>query len=121
MALRKRPHQRRWVPPAAIRLYLRAASTSFVAFPDVVGHRLLDIHILAGLHGPDRGEGVPVIGGRDGHRVDVLVVEHAAHVGFDLGALSGLFKDGGSRGLGAAAVHIHQGGDLDVRDRQNFA
>ena len=76
MALRNRPHQRRCVPPAAIRLYLRAVSTSFAAFPDVVRYRLLDVDVLAGLHRPDRGQRVPVVGGGDGDRVDLLVVEN---------------------------------------------
>src|SRR5690606_22646496 len=32
------------------------------AFHDVVADRLFDIHIFAGLHGPDRGQRVPVVG-----------------------------------------------------------
>src|SRR5207253_10587248 len=45
------------------------------AFMDVVAGRLLDVDVLAGLAGPDRHEGVPVVGRRDGDGVKVLVVE----------------------------------------------
>ena len=31
------------------------------AFADVVADRLFDIDVLAGLHGPDGGQGVPVV------------------------------------------------------------
>ena len=50
------------------------------SFADVVTDRLLDVHILAGLHGPDGRQGVPVV--RCGNRDDVhrLVVEDPPHV-----------------------------------------
>jgi hypothetical protein len=53
--------------------------------------------------------------------VDALVVEDAAHVGLELGTLPGLLKDRRGRGLGAAAVDIHQRGNLHVGDRQDLA
>ena len=31
------------------------------AFADVVADRLFDVDVLAGLHGPDGGQGVPVV------------------------------------------------------------
>ena len=50
------------------------------AFADIVAHRLFDIHILAGLHGPDRGQRMPMVrrGNRD--EVDRLVVEHGPQI-----------------------------------------
>ena len=36
-------------------------------FLDVVADRLLDVHILAGLHGPNRRQRMPVMGSCDGH------------------------------------------------------
>ena len=68
------------VPTCTILLYAFAPSTMRAAFPHRVGRRLLDVHVLAGLHRPDGGERVPVIGDRDDDRVDVLVVERAAEV-----------------------------------------
>src|SRR5207249_9623562 len=50
------------------------------AFPHGVRGGLLDVDVLAGLHRPDAGQGVPVVRGCDDHRVDVLVVEDAAQV-----------------------------------------
>ena len=45
-----------------------------------MGRGLLDVHVLAGLEPPDRGERVPVVRRRDDDGVDVLVFEHAPHV-----------------------------------------
>ncbi len=55
---------------------------------DVVAERLFDVDILAGLHGAQRRDRVPMIGRRDNHRVDVLAVE-------DLAVVHG-FQDAGS-------------------------
>jgi hypothetical protein len=49
-------------------------------FPDVVGRRLLDVDVLAGLAGQDGGQRVPVVGRDDRHGVDGLVVEHTVQV-----------------------------------------
>ena len=60
------------------------------AFADVVADRLLDVDVLAGLAGPDRRQGVPVVGRGDRDGVDRLVVEQAADVLDDrrLGAIA---------------------------------
>jgi hypothetical protein len=50
------------------------------AFPKIIGKWLFDINIFACLTGPDGGEGVPVIGRGDHHRVDGLVVHNSAEV-----------------------------------------
>ena len=50
------------------------------AFAHVVADRLLDVHVLAGLAGPDRRQRVPVVRRGDRDRVDRLVVEHPADV-----------------------------------------
>src|SRR5262249_1142496 len=50
------------------------------AFLDVVAGRLLAVHVLAVLHGPDGHQGVPVVRGGDGDDVDVLVLDHPADV-----------------------------------------
>src|SRR5436309_11266272 len=47
----------------------------------VVRHRLLDVNVLAGLAGPDRGQRVPMVGRGDADDVDLLVLEDPAQVG----------------------------------------
>ena len=49
-------------------------------FPDVVRSGLLHEDVLAGLAGPDSGQGVPVVGGGDDDGVDVLVIKDPAHI-----------------------------------------
>ena len=49
-------------------------------FPDVIGERLLDVHVLPRLTRPDRRQRVPVVRQGDDHRVDALVVEDLAGV-----------------------------------------
>src|SRR5262249_14950754 len=60
------------------------------AFPDVVADRLLDINVLARLHGPDGGQRVPVIRRRDADGVDRFIVHDAPQILHDarLGALA---------------------------------
>ena len=45
---------------------------------DRVRHRFFAVNVLAGLHGVNRHLGVPVIGRRDQHDVDVFVIEDLA-------------------------------------------
>jgi hypothetical protein len=49
-------------------------------FPLAVRQGLLHVHVLAGLHRPDRSQTVPVVRSGDHHRVDVRIVEHASHI-----------------------------------------
>src|SRR5213593_4718022 len=54
-------------PPTALRaaggdpLILADSLDELRALPYVVGHRLFDIGVFAGLHGPDGGQGVPMV------------------------------------------------------------
>src|SRR5262249_8653736 len=73
-------------------------------FPNIVGDGLLYVDVLAGLHRPNGGEGVPMVWRGDGDRVDFFIVENAAHVRFDLGMLPGFLEDCSGRGLGAASI-----------------
>ena len=50
------------------------------AFVDVVAGGLFAVDVLAGLHGPDGGERVPVVGSGDGDGLDAGVGEHLPHV-----------------------------------------
>ena len=59
---------------------LRRGVDHLPAFPDEVGQRLLDVDVLAGLAGPDRRQGVPVLHRGHGDRVEVLAVHQLADV-----------------------------------------
>ena len=48
------------------------------AFANVVRDRLLDVHVLAGVAGQDRGRRMPMVGRGDDHGVDRLVVENSS-------------------------------------------
>ena len=86
------------------------------AFPDGVASRLLHVDVLAGLGGPDARQGVPVVRGGDGDGVDVLVVEHPAHVPDRLGLVLELGLDGG-RLLGRhVLIDVTEGLDVDGGD-----
>ena len=84
------------------------------ALPDAVAGRLLDVDVLAGLAGPDRAQGVPVVGRGDHQRVDALVVEHAPEVLDGLGPLAAQRLDLGGPAGEQARVDVGQVGDLDV-------
>src|SRR5438128_10810231 len=59
------------------------------AFPNIVANRLFDIDVLAGLNGPNRAEGMPMVGRGKSNHINVLVLEQLADVGitFELGAM----------------------------------
>lgn len=79
---------------------------------DVVRHRLFKINILARLHGPNGGKRVPVVGGGDEHGLDGGVVEGAAHVSGNGGALAGILADPRGCLFRAVAVGVHQSAHL---------
>src|SRR5438552_8147425 len=51
-----------------------------LAFPNIVGTGLLDISVLASLHGPDASQSMPVIRGGETDGIDFLIIEHLPHV-----------------------------------------
>jgi hypothetical protein len=77
--------------------------------------RLFDIHMLAGLDRPDRGEGVPVVGRGDGNRVDRLVVENPPQILFRVGRLALNPLDRPQLLLGIPLVAIADGDDVAVQ------
>src|SRR5262249_24040158 len=84
------------------------------ALGDVVADRLLDVDVLAVLHGPDGREGVPVVRRGDGDDVDGLVVHDPAQVLLVLGSLA-LRLLYGVHGAGDdVLVHVADGDDLAV-------
>ena len=83
---------------------------------DVVRAGLLDVDVLAGLAGQDRGRPVPVVGGRDPDGVDGLVVEDPAEVLDDPGRLAGRLRPVG-RLPGPRLVNVAGVGEVDVVPR----
>ena len=59
------------VPVWQILLVLAGGLDHAPAFTNVVADRFLNVDVLAVLHGPDCGQGVPVVRRGDGHDVDV--------------------------------------------------
>src|SRR5262249_41151642 len=84
------------------------------AFGHVVTDRLLDIHILARLNGPDRGQCMPVVRGRHRDRVDVPVVEQLADVLIVLGRSTVEFLDLPLRRADRVLVDVADGRDANV-------
>ena len=79
---------RRWLPICTCLLVLAGRLDQQLALARVVAARLLDVDVLAGRAGEDRGRGVPVVAGGDDQDVDGLVVEDAAEVGDGLRGLA---------------------------------
>src|SRR5690606_20657529 len=84
------------------------------AFEYIVAGRLFDVNVLSGLTGPYGGEGVPVVGGGDGYRIDVLVIKHVAHIPYGFGfRTDGLFYVGHSFGV-QVFIHVTECGQQYV-------
>ena len=89
-----------------------------LALGDVVADGLLAVDVLAGHHGVDRRQGVPVVGRGDDDGVDVLAVEQLAIVLDGLGVdAPGLLHLRGGLG-GVAVVDVGRGDELDLLVRE---
>ena len=86
------------------------------ALSHVVAHRFLDVDVFTRLRAPDRHERVPMVGRRDGDRIESRVFEGAPHVRKALGGklLAGLRFQIRQRLLQHLLVRIDEVGDLDV-------
>src|SRR5262249_16750828 len=82
------------------------------AFPNVVAARLFNIDVFACLSGPDRHQGVPVIGRGDGDGIDVAVLQGAAYVLHFARLVAAAPLDFGRTTLKGAHVRIDKIGDL---------
>src|SRR5262245_10843732 len=81
------------------------------AFADVVADRLLDVNVLAGLHGPDGGQGVPVVGRGNADGVNRLVFENLADVLDVFGGEALLLLGVGHGRADDALINVADGGD----------
>ena len=86
---------------------------ALAALEHVVAARLLDVHVLAGLAGPDGDQRVPMVAGGDGDGVDFFVFECFADVLHALGRVAASLFDGSRTRLEEPAVGIDQMGHLD--------
>ena len=77
--------------------------------------RLLDIDILAGHHGVDRRQCVPVIGRGNDDRVDVFAVKHVTEIARGLGRVALRFLDAIGRSRGVPVIDVSDGDELDLR------
>ena len=93
---------------------------ALAAFEDVVTDRLLDIHVLAGLTGPNRDQRMPVVAGGHTDHIEILVVQRHANVlntlRLQLRAVQAQFAEPAKQ----AAVGINQVRDLHVGHGQEF-
>jgi hypothetical protein len=77
----------------------------------VLHHRLLDVHVLARLHGVGGNPGMPVVRGGDDHGVDIRPGEHLAVVARGEDVRPPQFLRPGQ----AAIVDVRHGNQLDAR------
>ena len=100
-------------------LVLAGGLDALAALEDIVAARLLHVHVLAGLAGPDRDQRVPVVAGGHRDRVEVLVFQGLADVLVRTWALMPLLLFDARHALGEQpAVGIDQGHDLHPGDRR---
>ena len=72
--------------------------------------------MLAGLHRPNGGERVPVVGGGDHDTVDRGVIEDLAHVAFDFGTVPVVLTNPASGFLRTVAIGVDHGANFDGGD-----
>jgi len=82
------------------------------AFVNIVTDRLFDEAVFSGLHGPDSGQGVPMVRCGTGHNVDRLVFENFPHIGDRLGPGSLNFFDVGTTSFGQGTVRFANEADF---------
>lgn len=85
---------------------------ALATFEHVVANRLFNIHILAGLAGPNGNQRVPVIGGGNGDRVEVFVFECFAHIFHRGGTVAAPLFDIDRATIVQIAIGIDEIGDL---------
>ena len=82
------------------------------AFVDIVANRLFDVSIFAGLHGPNAGQCVPMVGcGRADH-VDRAVVKRATHVANWFRSQALLLFDIVAAAIGHSLIHVDDDSNL---------
>ena len=91
-----------------------AGVVNLECFGEVAGHGLLDIDVLAGVHGFAADLGVPVVDGGAEDDVDVLAFEEPAEIFVPVGFDVGLLLDLGDVVVDAMLGDVADGGEGDV-------
>ena len=112
------------VPARLMRTRLRSCLADTIEFAgdldgatplrNIVADGLLDIDILAVLHGPDRCQRVPMVGSGDGDGVDLFHREQIANILYRFGPGLALLFDEVGRFWDDGSVGIAKRDDLDV-------
>ena len=92
-----------------------------LALERVMAGWLLAISVLAGLHRPNCGQGVPMVRRRDRDGVDVFVFEHLSHIAVLFGFGSLFTRDRRLRLLQRRLIHVAQARDVSAGQLQIFA
>ena len=95
-------------------LVLAGGLDHLAALEDVVRGGLFHVDVLAGLAGPDRFQGVPVVGRGQRHGVDRLVIEQLAVIRKQGGGPAGLILDLLGRHAQTPFVAVAERGNLHV-------
>src|SRR4051794_19026222 len=67
-------------------------SHHLLPFPEIMGKRLFNVNVLAGLTRPDRRERMPMVGQGDHDGIDGLVIHHLAQVGISGDLLAAILE-----------------------------
>src|SRR5690606_5676109 len=93
---------------------LAGETDELASLPHVVRNRLLHEGVLARLDRPDASEGVPVVGGRRGHDVDVPLLKHLPHVDIALHRDLLLVRNLGDLGIEHGGIRIADRGGANA-------
>ena len=99
---------------------LLRGQNQLLAFPQVMAARLLDVNVLPGLESPDSDQGMPVIGRRNGERVNGGVFQKFAHLSVSLRGRQAHPVHVREAPLHDVFIHIAHGHDLHVRHARVF-
>src|SRR5581483_11662755 len=87
-----------------------------MSFPPAMRARLFDIRVLAGLHGPDAHQRMPVVRRRDGDSVDGGIFQQLADVAVRFGLGHAELFDIAEALAHDVLVDVADGGDFDAGD-----
>ena len=86
----------------------------FAPFIYIVGNGFFNVGILAGLTGPDPDQGMPVVAGGYGYRIQILVLQGLANILNTLGTFTLFAFNGAGPTFKESAVRIDEIGNLHI-------
>ena len=87
----------------------------FLSLMDIMCGGLFNVHVLPGLAGPDGLQRMPVVGGRKGYPVDVLILVETAEILFNADFHPKFLLQLGRPLLSQGQVGISDGDQLHIR------